>query len=127
MSKRKFFEDYEFFWLYEYPFGDDFLKSIFKDEFQRKFSMVGDGIYTLLTLKDGSIYDVRLSQGKTILKNDGKKAYRDTNKDTIVEKICKKLKDSKIDYTTNSGKFICFKYNNFIMKIEIVKKAAMPQ
>ena len=61
-----------------------------------------------------------------MLLNDGKKAFRDTDKDIIVEEITKALKNKNIEYTVNSGKFITFKYNNFIFKIEIVKKAAIP-
>ena len=34
--------------------------------------------------------------------------------------------DGPEKYTVNSGKFITFKYNNFIFKVEIVKKAAIP-
>ena len=61
-----------------------------------------------------------------MLLNDGKKAFRDTDKDIIVEEITKALKNKNIEYTVNSGKFITFKYNNFIFKVEIVKKAAIP-
>lgn len=122
---REFFTKYEYFWEYEYPFGNDFLKNIFKDNYMRKYSLVGDGIFNLILFND-KIYDVSIKKGNSMLLNDGKKAFRDTDKDIIVEEITKALKNKNIEYTVNSGKFITFKYNNFIFKIEIVKKAAIP-
>ena len=125
INMRKFFDKYEFFWEYNYPFGEDFLKSIFQEKYKMKFSLTGDGIFDLVLLND-KIYDIRLSQNSKMLPNDNKKAFRDTYKDFIVEKITNKLKENNIIYTTNSGKFISFEYNNFIFKIEVVKKNAMP-
>ena len=123
--KREFFDKYEYFWEYEYPFGEDFLKSIFKDKFLRKYSLSGNGIFNLILI-DNKIYDVSLKAAKTMLKDDGKLAFRDATKDIIINDIVEKLKELNIEYTVNSGKFITFKYNNIIFKIEIVKKAAMP-
>lgn len=122
---REFFTKYEYFWEYEYPFGNDFLRNIFKDNYMRKYSLVGDGIFNLILFND-KIYDISIKKGNSMLLNDGKKAFRDTDKDIIVEEITKALKNKNIEYTVNSGKFITFKYNNFIFKIEIVKKAAIP-
>lgn len=122
---REFFTKYEYFWEYEYPFGNDFLRNIFKDNYMRKYSLVGDGIFNLILFND-KIYDISIKKGNSMLLNDGKKAFRDTDKDIIVEEITKALKNKNIEYTINSGKFITFKYNNFIFKIEIVKKAAIP-
>ena len=122
---REFFTKYEYFWEYEYPFGNDFLKNIFKDNYMRKYSLVGDGIFNLILFND-KIYDISIKKGNSMLLNDGKKAFRDTDKDIIVEEITKALKNKNIEYTVNSGKFITFKYNNFIFKVEIVKKAAIP-
>ena len=122
---REFFTKYEYFWEYEYPFGNDFLKNIFKDNYMRKYSLVGDGIFNLILFND-KIYDISIKKGNSMLLNDGKKAFRDVDKDIIVEEITKALKNKNIEYTVNSGKFITFKYNNFIFKIEIVKKAAIP-
>lgn len=122
---REFFTKYEYFWEYEYPFGNDFLKNIFKDNYMRKYSLVGDGIFNLILFND-KIYDVSIKKGNSMLLNDGKKAFRDADKDIIVEEITKALKNKNIEYTVNSGKFITFKYNNFIFKIEIVKKVAIP-
>ena len=122
---REFFTKYEYFWEYEYPFGNDFLKNIFKDNYMRKYSLIGDGIFNLILFND-KIYDISIKKGNFMLLNDGKKAFRDADKDTIVEEIVEILKNKNIEYTVNSGKFITFKYNNFIFKIEIVKKAAIP-
>ena len=122
---REFFTKYEYFWEYEYPFGNDFLKNIFKDNYMRKYSLVGDGIFNLILFND-KIYDISIKKGNSMLVNDGKKAFRDADKYIIVEEITKALKNKNIEYTVNSGKFITFKYNNFIFKIEIVKKAAIP-
>ena len=127
MIKRPFFAKYDYFWEYEYPFGMDFLKYCFGSLYKRKYSMVGDGIYNLVLWEDDKIYDIRLTKGTSLLPNDFKKAFRDPCKDEIVEIICNKLDDIDVEFTVNSGKFITFKYNNFIFKIEIVKKAAMPQ
>ena len=122
---REFFTKYEYFWEYEYPFGNDFLRNIFKDNYMRKYSLVGDGIFNLILFND-KIYDISIKKGNSMLLNDGKKAFRDTDKDIIVEEITKALKNKNIEYTVNSGKFITFKYNNFIFKIEIIKKSAIP-
>lgn len=122
---KEFFTKYEYFWEYEYPFGNDFLRNIFKDNYMRKYSLVGDGIFNLILFND-KIYDISLKKSNSMLINDGKKAFRDADKDTIVEKIVEVLKNKNIEYTVNSGKFITFKYNNFIFKIEIVKKTVIP-
>ncbi len=122
---RKLFNKYEYFWEYEYPFGEDFLKSIFNDKYKRVYSRTGEGIFNIILFND-KIYDVSLKKGTSLLVNDGKKAFRDADKDIVMEMITKALTDNEIEFTVNSGKFITFKYNNFIFKIEIVKKAAMP-
>lgn len=122
---RKFFNKYEYAWEYEYPFGEDLLKSIFGDNYKRKYSLVGDGIYNLVFIED-KIYSVDFKKTTTLLANDGKKAFRDTTKDQVVEAIAQKLDQNNIEYTINSGKFITFKYNGFTFKVEVVKKAAMP-
>ena len=122
----KFFEKKEYFWEYEFPFGEDFLKSIFKDDFKRKWSMIGDGMYNLVLLND-KIYSIDLKQGKSMLANDGKKAFRDETKDVVVTSIADGLNKLGVEYTINSGKFITFKAFNNIFKIEVIKKAAMPE
>ena len=123
---RKFFEKYENFNEYDYPFGEDFLKSLFNEQYKRKYSLIGDGIYNIV-FRDNKIYSIDLKQGKNLLSNDGKKAFRDSTKDEIIDIITKELNKNNIIFTINSGKFVTFEYNNFIFKIEVVKKAAMPQ
>ena len=124
---RKFFDKYEYFWEYEYPFGEDFLKYCFGSLYKRKYSMVGDGIFNLVLWEDNKIYEIKLTKATQMLKPDGKKAFRDPDKDDIIDIIVNKIDDMGIDVAVNSGKFITFEYNNFIFKIEVIKKAAMPQ
>ena len=122
---REFFTKYEYFWEYEYPFGNDFLKNIFKDNYMRKYSLVGDGIFNLILFND-KIYDISIKKGNSMLVNDGKKAFRDADKDIVVEEITKALKNKNIEYTVNSGKFITFKYNNFIFGSSYCRGRARP-
>ena len=72
---KYFFTNYEYFWEYEYPFGEDFLKNIFEDNYKRKYSLVGDGIFNLVFYND-KIYSVSLKQGTSMLVNDGIEAAR---------------------------------------------------
>ena len=123
---KKFNEKKEYFWEYEYPFYEDFLKGIFKDNCIRKYSLIGDGIFNLILLND-KIYDISLKENKSMLINDGKKAFRDETKDIIINSIINKFDELNIEYTINSGKFITFKIFDYIGKIEVVKKAAMPK
>lgn len=126
MGKFKFFDKNECFIEYKWAFGGDFLKKIFQEQYQCKYGLIDDGYYYLILI-DNKIYNIDIKECKKLLENDGKKAFRDITKDTIVEKICNKLQDYNIEYTINSGKFITFKYNNYIFKVEIIKKAIMPQ
>ena len=45
-----------------------------------------------------------------MLANDGKLAFRDETKDKVMFAIKEQLDKNSIQYTSNSGKFICFKY-----------------
>ena len=39
--KEKFFnKKVDYFWEFEYPFGEVFLKEIFQDSYKRKYSMI---------------------------------------------------------------------------------------
>lgn len=125
MGKFKFFNKNDCFIEYKWAFGGDFLKNLFQEQYQCKYSMNGDGIYDLITIDD-KIYDIDIKECKKMVIDDDKKAFRDATKDIIVEKICNKLKENNINYTTNKGKIITFKYDDFLFKIETVKKAAMP-
>ena len=103
----------------------DFLQELFKENYKHKYSLTGSGIYNLVLI-DNKIYEVDFKTTTKLLDNDGKKAFRDATKDTIVNMIVNKLKDNNVDCTVNSGKFITFKHFGNIFKIEITKKAAMP-
>ena len=123
---RPFLAKYEYAWEYEYPFGMDFLKSIFGDNYTRKYSKTGEGIFNIIQI-DNKIYDISFKKNATMLSNDGKKAFRDETKDKVIEMITNKFNENNIEYAINSGKYITFKYNGFTFKLEIVKKAVMPQ
>lgn len=122
----KFFDNNEVFIEYKWAFGNDFLGNLFKDKYQCKYSMIGDGIYYLITI-DNKIYHVDIKECKKMVLDDGKKAFRDETKDVVVDKICEKLKEHNISYSKNCGKTITFKHNQFMFKIEVVKKQAIPQ
>lgn len=126
--KEKFFnKKVDYFWEFEYPFGEVFLKEIFKEQYKRKYSMVGDGIFNLIFLED-KIYDLSFKKTNNFMLNDGKLALRDKRKDEIVKRIVDKLEENNIEYTVNSGKYITFRIqDNYIAKVEIVKKTKMPQ
>lgn len=122
---RIFYEKKTCFGCYEYPFGSVFLANIFKEGYKKKYSLVGDGIYDLILIEN-KIYDVKFKQVNNMLPNDGKKAFRDETKDKIINAIAKGLDDLNLEYTINNGKFITFKLFNYIAKVEVIKKAAMP-
>lgn len=126
--KEKFFnKKIDYFWELEYPFGEVFLKEIFQDKYKRKYSMIGDGIFNLVFLED-KIYDISFKKTNNFMLNDGKSALRDKGKDYVVQKIVEALEKENVKYTVNSGKYITFEIqNNYIAKIEIVKKTKMPQ
>lgn len=126
--KEKFFnKKVDYFWEFEYPFGEVFLKEIFKEQYKRKYSMVGDGIFNLIFLED-KIYDLSFKKTNSFMLNDGKLALRDKGKDEIVKRIVDKLEENNIEYTVNSGKYITFRIqDNYIAKVEIIKKVKMPQ
>lgn len=87
--------------------------------------MTGNGIYNLVAL-DGKLYDVTLKSATKLLPNDGKKAFRDTTKDKLIDLLKDKLSQLGVKCTVNSGKFITFELFDFIAKLEIVKKTTEP-
>lgn len=118
--------DVEYFWEYEYGFGMDFLKSLFQENYKRVYSKGGDGICDLVIYND-KIYDISFKEAKSMLIDDGKSAFRDPDKDIVMQKIKDGLNQLGLKYTSNSGKIITCKLNdNYIAKIEIVKKSSMP-
>lgn len=110
-------KDIEYFWEYDYKFGTSFLKSLFPNEYYRKYSMTGAGIFNYIRL-NGSLYEVKLTKAASMVSNDGK-VTSDLNKNKILKVICNNLPDG---YSTNSGKFITFKVPLGIAKLEIIKK-----
>ena len=124
--KEKFFnKKVDYFWEYEYPFGEFFLKEIFHNQYKRKYSLEGSGIFDLI-LVDNKIYDISLKQATQMIPSDGKKAFRDDTKNEIIQTICEELAENNIEHSVFGGKFVYFKIGDYIAKMEIVKKAAMP-
>lgn len=121
----KFYEKKEYLWEYEWPFGEFLRESLPTGSYRRKFSMVGNGIYNLVTL-DSKLYEVTLKSATKLLPNDGKKAFRDTTKDKLMDLLKDKLSQLGVNYTVNSGKFITFELFGFVAKLEIVKKTTEP-
>ena len=126
--KEKFFnKKVDYFWEFEYPFGEVFLKEIFQDSYKRKYSMVGEGIFNLVFLED-KIYDISFKKTNSFMPNYGKYDLRDKGKDYIVQKIVEALEKENVKYTVNSGKYITFEIQNkYSGKVEINKKKKMPQ
>jgi hypothetical protein len=121
----KFYEKKEYLWEYEWPFGEFLRESLPTGSYRRKFSMTGNGIYNLVTL-DSKLYEVTLKSATKLLPNDGKKAFRDTTKDKLIDLLKDKLSQLGVNYTVNSGKFITFELFGFVAKLEIVKKTTEP-
>lgn len=114
--------NYEYFWETEYKFGE-FLKEIFKDQYKRKYSLNGNGIFNLLFINN-KVYEVSYKQTKTKLQNDNHKFTDD--KEYIIKTIVDNLKCDKEDIVVNGGKFITFPVGKWIAKVEIVKKLRIP-
>ena len=121
-----FNKEAEYFWEYNYPFGEIFLKNIFGDKYKRHYSLSGDGILNLIFVDD-KIYEIDFKKATKMLVADGKKAARDNVKNDIIYLICEELGNNNIEYTVNSGKYITFKLNEYIAKVEVTKKLKMPQ
>lgn len=114
----------DYFWEFEYTFGE-FIKELYNDKYKRKYSLGGNGIYNLLYLSN-KIYELKFTQAKTMLINDNKRTT-DNNKNDIIETLITAFDNKNIEYTVNSGKYITFKIqNNYIAKIEIIKKLKEP-
>lgn len=121
----KFYEKKEYLWEYEWSFGEFLRESLPTGSYRRKFSMTGNGIYNLVTL-DSKLYEVTFKSATKLLPNDGKKAFRDTTKDKLIDLLKDKLSQLGVNYTVNSGKFITFELFGFVAKLEIVKKTTEP-
>lgn len=111
----------EYFWETEYKFGE-FLKKIFgADVYKRKYSLEGNGIYDLLYL-NGKIYECKYKQARTHVVPDNH-AFTD-DKEFIIDTIAKNL---KTDTCISGGKFITFKVDKWIAKVEVIKKLKEPK
>jgi len=116
----------DYFWEYEYGFGMDFLKSLFQENYKRVYSKGGDGICDLVLYND-KIYDISFKETKSMVVNDGKSAFRDADKDIVINKIKDGLNQLGLEYASNCGKVITCRLNSrFIAKIEVVKKSNIP-
>ena len=113
----------EYFWETDYKFGE-YLKKIFQDKYRRKYSLEGNGIFNLVTI-DNKIYEIKYTKTTSLLSNDNKIAT-DKNKHFIIEEITKNLKEGT-PFTVNGGKFITFKVDKWIAKVEIIKKLSEPK
>ena len=122
-----FFETkYDNFDSYEYHFVDKVLKNIFGEkQMIKRYSLAGEGIFNLLYI-DNYIYEFRFKKIKSLPVSDGKKAFRDTKKDEIIDMISKILDENNINFAVTNGKFISFKDRNYLVQIEIVKKTKEP-
>lgn len=109
----------EYFWETNYRFVE-FLQKIFGDNFKRKYSLQGNGIFNLLYL-NGKIYEIKYTQAKKHVEIDNHKFTDD--KEYIVNEIVKGL---KCDSFVNGGKFITFPVDKWIAKVEIIKKLKEP-
>ena len=121
----KFDEKKQYFWQYERPFSEFLRESLPAGSYRHKFSMTGNGIYNHVTL-DGKLYEITLKSATKLLPDDGKKAFRDTTKDKLIDLLKDKLSQLGVNYTVNSGKFITFELFGFVAKLEIVKKTTEP-
>lgn len=115
MEKKK----YEYFFETEYPFAM-FLKSIFTN-YQRKYSLTGDGIFNLVTI-DNKIYEIKYTKALKMGSNDNHAI--DNDKKYIIDTIVNNLKTDKI--AVFGGKYVTFPIDQWIAKIEIIKKLKVP-
>ena len=120
--KDKFLEKkVDYFWEYDYAFGEFFLKELFGDAYKRKYSMDGTGIYNLIYGSDGKIYDLKLTQAKKMVESDellSRNSYQCTMTDILVEHLP--------NATASKKKVITFPLGDTIAKIEITKKMKEP-
>lgn len=111
----------EYFWELEKYFVE-FLQNLFPNNYKRKFSLEGNGIFNLLIMDNGDIYEIKFSQGKKMIDNTQKETT-DKQKNEIMNIIMNNLKNK---YARDGGK-ISFKLDKYIIKLEFVKKRAMPK
>ena len=111
----------DYFWEYDYTFGEYFLKELFGDNYKRKYSMEGNGIYNLVYGTDSKIYDLKLTQAKKMVEGDellSRNSYQCMMADLLVENLP--------NATVSKKKIITFPLGDTIAKIEITKKMKEP-
>ena len=113
---------YEYFWETQYPFAM-FLKRIFSNEYKRKYSLEGNGIYNLLYIGK-NIYEIKYTETKNMAAGNAKTAT-DANKQMIIDTIVNNFNNGT-KYSITDGKFITFPIAQFFAKLEIIKKMREP-
>jgi hypothetical protein len=113
---------YEYFWETHYPFAM-YLKKIFPNEYKRKYSLEGNGIYNLLYIGK-NIYEIKYTETKNMATGNAKVAT-DANKQMIIDTIVNNFNNGT-KYSITDGKFITFPIAQFFAKLEIIKKMREP-
>ena len=120
--KEKFLDKkVDYFWEYDYAFGEYCLKELFGKAYKRKYSMEGNGIYNLIYSSDGKIYDLKLTQAKKMVESDellSRNSYQCMMADLLVENLP--------NATVSKKKVITFPLGDTIAKIEITRKMKEP-
>ena len=120
--KEKFLDKkVDYFWEYDYAFGEYCFKELFGGAYKRKYSMEGNGIYNLIYGSDGKIYDLKLTQAKKMVESDellSRNSYQCMMADLLVENLP--------NATVSKKKVITFSLGDTIAKIEITRKMKEP-
>lgn len=111
---------FQYFWESDYKFGK-FLQKIFQDKYRRKYSLVGNGIYNLVTI-DNKIYEIKYTESKKGMIPSDNHAI-DIQKKYIIDEIVNNL---KCESNISGGKFITFPIGKWVAKVEIIKKLKEP-
>ena len=111
----------EYGWEAVRTFERELIK-LFPKTYKRKYSLQGNGIYNLILVQN-KIYEIKVTQTKKTLV-DNNMMTSDSMKNLIIKQLFKSplLKQAQI----NNGK-ITFKLQDWILKIEVVKKIKMPE
>lgn len=125
--KEKFFNrEFEYFYEIEYPFVIEVLQKIYGEtKALRRFSLAGEGQFILVYI-DEKIYEFKLKEIKKMLQDDGKTALRDATKDKVIDMFTSALAENNIKFTKNSGKYISFPLDKFVIQVEVIKKVKEP-
>ena len=111
----------EYFWETENKFRI-FLKNIFGEQYHKKCSLTGSGIYNLVTTSKG-LYEIKYSQAKNLIPADNHAVSAD--KQEIINKIVESLQN-QVEVTVSGGKIISFPCGPWFAKAEVIKKLKEP-